>query len=154
MSDMVKNLAKLLLALLISWIISFGIVFAQPLCCRTISDSCISASNRIQTDAALNIKCRSSVSHNRGATQLWIIVSELSPNNVSAKSSCCENEPCDGFDLTLCYNNSSQQGSVLRVKDFDSFHATNGLQNTLNQKSQSIPLHPTSIYILTRSIIC
>ena len=154
MSDMVKYLAQIISALVISWIISYGIVFAQPFCCGTIPDRCISAFNRIKTDAKLSIICRASVSHNRGGTQPWVIASELSVNNVNAKSSCCENERCDGFDLTTCYNSSSLQGPILQVKEFGSFQVTNGLQNTVNKESKSIPLHPTSIYILNRSIIC
>ena len=154
MSDMVKNLTQVCIALLLTWIISYGGVFAQQLCCGTISDRCISVFNRINTDATLRIKCRASESHNRGRIQPCIISSELSPNKVNAKSSCCENEPCDRFNLTTCYNNSSPQAPVLRVKEFGSFHETNSPLNSLNQKSLPIPPHPASIYILTRSIIC
>jgi hypothetical protein len=74
--------------------------------------------------------------------------------DVGAKSSCCENEPCGVFNLTSCYNTSSQQCPIAQDKEFGSFHVANGLQNTLNLESQLIPLHPTSIYILTKSIIC
>ena len=150
---MVKNLAQIFLVLLISWIISYGIVFAQPFCCGTISDRCISTFKRIKTDATLSIKCRSSVSHNRVGTQSSIITSELSPNKVKAKSICCENEPCDGISLTTCYNSSSPQGPILQVKELGSFHVTTGLQNNLTQESLSIQLQPTSIYILNRTII-
>lgn len=150
---MVKNLAQIFLVLLISWIISYGIVFAQPFCCGTISDRCISTFKRIKTDATLSIKCRSSVSHNRVGTQPSIITSELSLNKVNAKSSCCENEACDGFNLTTCYNSPSVQSPILQVKELGLFHVSTGLQNTLTRDSQSIRLQPASIYILNRTII-
>jgi hypothetical protein len=154
MNDICKNSAQIILTLLIFWLVSYGIVFSQSFCCSAISDNCIPAFNRIQTDTTLSVKCKASLSHTRSLTLLGTAESKILPKDVDAKSTCCESEPCDGFDLTTCYNNSSQQGSILRVKEFSSFHVTNGLQNTLNQKSQSIPPHPTSIYILTRSIIC
>ena len=150
---MVKNLAQIFLALLIAWIISYGIVFAQPFCCGIISDRCISVSKRIKTDATLSIKCRASVSHNRGVTQPSTITSELSPKKVKAKSSCCETEPCDGFNLTPCYNYSSLQGPILQVKELGSFYVSTGFQNTLTRESLSIRLQPASIYILNRTII-
>lgn len=150
---MVKNLAQIFLSLLIAWIISYGIVFAQPFCCGTISDRCISASKRIKTDATLSIKCRASVSHNRVGTQPSIITSELSPKKVNANSSCCENEPCNGFNLTTCYYSPSLQGPILQVKELGSFHVSTGFQNTLTRESLSIRLQPASIYILNRTII-
>lgn len=146
--------AQLTLALLISWIVTYGIVFAQPLCCLAITDRCIPAFNRIQTDAALSVKCRASLSCRRNLTQPWIAESEILPKDVDAKSNCCENEPCGVFNLTACYNTSSQRCPIAQNKEFGSLHVANGLQNTLDIESQLIPLHPTSIYILTKSIIC
>ena len=154
MSDMVKNLAQITMGLLISCIISYGFVIAHPLCSGTISDRCKSTLNKIKTDATPSIKCRASVSHNCERTQPSIIISKLSPNKVNAKTSCCEYEPCDGFHLTTCNNYSSQQPSIFRALEYDSFRKKKALKNSLNQQSPSIPRHPTSIYILTRTIIC
>jgi len=154
MKEIYKKPAQLILVLLISWIVTYGIVFAQPLCCGTITDSCIPAFSRIQFDATLNIKYRTSLSHRRSPKLPAIAVSNILPKDVDAKSSCCENEPCDGVCITTCYKSSAQQRHILQVKKVGSFHATYGLQNILNQKSQSMPLQLTSIYILTKSIIC
>ena len=154
MKDIYKNPAQVIFGLLISWLVTYGIVFAQPLCCGAITDKCIPAFNRVQIDETLGIKCKASLSHRRNLTQLWIAASEMLPKDVDAKSGCCENEPCVGFNLTFYNHSSTQQCPILQVKKIDSFHATFGLQNLLNLKSQSIPLPTTSIYILTKSIIC
>ena len=146
--------AQLTLAFFISWIVTYGIVFAQPLCCGAFADRCIPAFNRIQADATLSIKCSASLSDRRHPRLPWTAESEILPKDDDAESSCCENEPCGGVGLNTCYYTTSQQCPIAQVKEFCSFHVTNGLQSTLKVESQLILLYPTSIYILTKSIIC
>ena len=154
MKEMYRKPAQLTLALIISWIVTYGIVFAKPLCCGATADRCIPAFNRIQVDATLITKCSASLSHRYNLTPPWTAASEILPKDANAGPSCCENDPCGGFNLTAWYYTPSQLCPIAQVKEFGSFHVANGLQNTLNIESQSVLLHPTSIYILTKSIIC
>lgn len=154
MKDIHKNPSQLILALFISWIVTYGTVFAQPLCCGTITDSCRPVFSRFQFDETHSINCNTSTSLRRNPKLPAIAVSERLPKNVDAKSSCCANDPCDGFNLTAGYNKPLQHCPILQVKKVGSFYSTSGLQDLLNQQFQSVPLHPTSIYILTKSIIC
>lgn len=154
MKDIPKISAQIIFGLLISWIVTCGVVLAQPLCCVTITDSCIPTFNRIQGDATLNAKCKQSQLHRRSPDLPGIAVSEILPKDVNAQSSCCENLPCDGLSLTTRYNTPSQHYPILKVRKVGSFYSTYGLQKFLGPKFQSVPLQPTSIYILTQSIIC
>ena len=154
MKEMYKIPTQLTLVLLILWIGAYGIVFAQPLCCGAFTNRCIPAFNRIQIDLTLSVICRASLSHRRNLTQQSIVASEILPTNFDADSSCCEIEPCDGFNQITCFNSSSQQFPSLLFKKVGSVHSICGFQNALNQKTKTAPHHLTSIYILTKSIVC
>lgn len=154
MKEMYKKPAQLTLALLISWIVSFGIVFAQPLCCGTIIDRCFPAFKRTHIADALSIKCGASLSQRRNS-QLHAIGSPvILQADYDDDVTCCEKQPCDGFNQTTCFNSSPAQNSILPVTRVGLVGANNGFQNALNLKSQSIPLRLTPIYILTKSIVC
>ena len=154
MKEMYKKPAQLTLALIISWIVTFGIVFAQPLCCGTIIDRCLPAFKRTHIDDAHSIKCRASLSQRRNS-QLYAIGSPvILQADYDDDVTCCEKQPCDGFNQTKCLNSSSQQSPNLPVKKFGLVDAIDGFQNTLTQKSLSIPLRLIPIYILTKTIIC
>ena len=154
MKETYKKPAQLTLALLISWIVTYGMVFAQPLCCGTVTDSCIPAFNSTQFDADHSIKCRASLSHRCNPPVPAIVSSEILLADFDTDSNCCEKKPCDGFNQTKCFNSSSQQSPNLPVKKFGLVDAIDGFQNTLTQKSLSIPLRLIPIYILTKTIIC
>lgn len=153
MKEIYKKTAQIGLALLISWIVSYGIVFAQPLCCGIIIDSCIPALKKTHLDATLKTKCGESLSH-RPSLHLHAVVSpELLLADFGTDPNCCEKEMCAVFNQTVYSNTSSSKYPKLLAKwgnliDFDS-----GFQNPLFQKTQSIPLRLTSIYILTKSMI-
>ena len=154
MKEMYKKPAQLTLALLISWIVTYGIVFAQPLFCGTIIDRCLPAFKRTQIDAALSIKCRASLSQ-RGNSQLYAIGSPvILQADYDDDVTCCEKKPCDGYNQTACFNSSPAQNSLFPVTRVGLVCANNGFQNALNVKSQSMPFRLKSIYILTKSIVC
>jgi hypothetical protein len=154
MKEIFKKPAQLTLALLISWIVTYGIVFAQPLCCGTTIDRCLPAIKRTQTAPPLSIKCRAPLSQRRNP-QLYAIGSPaiLQPD-FDDDVTCCKKESCDGINQTTYFNSSPAQNSILPVTRVGLVGAKNGFQNALNLKSQSRPLRLTSIYILTKSIVC
>lgn len=154
MKEIYKKPAQLTLTLIISGIMTFGIVFAQPLCWGTIIDCCLPAFIKTQSDNELSIKCSASLS-NRRNTQLHAMVTPVILHTCyNGNVTCCENEPCDGFIKTNCFNSSPPQNPKLPVKKVGFVYANSCFNINLNKKSQPIPLHLTSIYILTKSIIC
>ena len=141
-------------AIVISCIVVYGIVSAQQVCCITMVNTCIPASNRILGGYTSNKSWTNSQSYDRN-NQLR---SNLCSKNVLADfgsgDTCCEADRCDSYKQTMYFSFSFIKDFYPLQKNAISFDADNGAQTAFEPFNIATSLKAESIYIMTQSIIC
>ena len=154
MKELNNKIIQTCTAIVIFGIIAYGIVYAQQVCCSTIGDACIPASNKISGGYNINSSCRISPSHNLNIQ----LQSSLCCKNILADfgtvNTCCGADRCDGFNQATVFSFSIIQDFYLLQKSLNSFDTGNGAQPNFIPYNFSIPHKAIPIYILTESIIC
>jgi hypothetical protein len=154
MKESINRIIKTSTAMFISCIVVYGIVYAQQVCCSTIVDVCIPASNRNSISYNIDNSCRISPSH--------YLTNQLQPNlcskNILADfgsgNTCCETDRCDSYNQATYFSLTFIQDFYPLQKNVSSFDAGNGAQTAFEPYSLSTSLKVVPIYILTQSIIC
>ena len=140
--------------ILISWIVVYGIVYAQQACCSTIVDACIPAFSRISDSYTIGSFCRTSPSHHRNNKLQSNLCSKNIPADFGEGNTCCETNRCDSYNKTTYFTLSFIQGLYPLQKPLSAFDVISGAQTNFEPKSLSLSLKAVPIYILTQSIIC
>jgi len=140
-------------ATLISWIVVYGIVYAQQVCCNTIVDACIPTSNRISVSYTIGNFCRTSPSHHRNNQLQSNLFSKNFLTDFGEGNTCCETNRCDSYNQATYFSLSFIQDLSPLQKTLSSFNVISGAQTNFEPKSLSF-LKAVPIYILTQSIIC
>ena len=154
MKESFNNLIQISIAILISCIVVYGIVYAQQVCCSTIVDACIPASNRISGSYASSNSWTAPPSHNRNTGLRSNLCFKNKPADFGSENTCCETDRCDKFNQAIHFSLSFNQDFHPLQKSVSSFDAGNGAQTAFEPYSLSTPLKAVPIYILTQTIIC
>ena len=154
MKDLITKIIHTIIAILISCIIVYGIVYAHQVCCSTIADVCIPTFKRILDSYIIDNCCRTSPSHNRDNQLQSNFCSENIIADFGSDNTCCETDRCDGYNQATEFSLSFIQDFYPLKKNLGSFDAGNGAQARFEPYNLSIPHKAIPIYILTESIIC
>jgi hypothetical protein len=154
MKESLNKIIKISATILLSCIVVYGVVYAQRMCCNTIIDACIPASDRISVSYNTDNFCKISPSHyinNR-------LQSNSNSNNIltdfSSGNTCCDTDRCDSYYQATYLSLSFKQFFYPVQKNVSSFACGNGEQTAFEPYPQSTSLKTAPIYILTQSIIC
>ena len=148
-----KKIIQSSTVILISWIVVYGIVYEQQVCCSTIVDVCIPSFNMISGSSAIDYSCRTSPSHHRNLRLQSIDYSENLPADCDAKNACCKTDRCDGYNQSTYFNPSFPKYAYPLQKNINSFDASDGERRAFEAYSLSTSQKAVPIYILTQSII-
>ncbi len=155
MKKLFNNIIQTITAILISWIVVYGIVYAQQVCCSTIVDARIPTSNRNSASYTIGNFCRTSPSHHHNNQLQSILCSKNFLADFDEGNTCCETNRCDSYNQATCFSLSFIQDLYpLLQKNVSSFDVSDGEQRAFETYSRSTLLKAVPIYILTQSIIC
>jgi hypothetical protein len=154
MKKLIDKIIQTSTAILISCIVVYGIVYAQPICCSTIVAACIPTSNRISISYNIDNSFRISPSHHFNNQPQSTICSKNILADFGSGNTCCETDRCDGFNQVAEFSLSFIQDFYPLQKNIGSFDAGNGAQARFEPYNLSTPHKAIPIYILTESIIC
>lgn len=140
--------------IVISCVVVYGFVYAQQICCSTITEVCIVASNRISVSCNINNSWRTSPSHYLNNQLLLGAVSNDFLSDCDAGNTCCQTDRCDNANQVIyCSLPSIQDCCPIQkdaiVSDSGSTPPATGKPYSLLTSLRAVP-----IYILTQSIIC
>ena len=141
-------------AILIFCIVVYGIVYAQQVCCSTIVDACIPASNRISDGYTISNSWTTPPLHNRNTQLRTNHCFKNIPADFGSGNTCCETDRCDNYNQASHFSLSFIQDFYPFQKNVSSFNAGNGAQTAFEPYSLSTSLKAVPIYIWTQSIIC
>lgn len=130
-------------AILISCTVVYGIVYAQQVCCTSMVNTCIPASNRILSGYTSGKSWTTSPSYHRNILA-----------GFGAENTCCQTDRCDSYKQATYFSLSFIQDLFPLQKNVSFFDADIGAQTTLEPYSQPTSLKAVPIYITTQSIIC
>ena len=152
MKKLLKKIIQSSTVILMSWIVVYGIVYAQQACCSTIVDACIPAFSIISYSYTIGNFSRTSPSHRNDRLQ-----SNLCSKNILAdfgeENTCCKTNRCDRYHHGTYFNPSFTQYAYPLQKNVNSFHVRDGEQRAFETYSLSKSLKAVPIYILTQSLI-
>ncbi len=151
MKNLLKKTTQSSTLILISWIVVYGIVYAQQACCSTIVDACIPTFNRISYTN--NNSCRTSPSHHRNRRLQPIHYSQNFLADCDSKNACCKTDRYNRYNQSTYFNPSFPKYAYSLQKNVSFFDVSDGEQRAFETCSLSIPLKAVPIYILTQSII-
>ena len=154
MKKLIDKIIQTSTAILISCIVVYGIVYAQPICCSTIVDACIPTSNRISVSYNIDNSCRTVHSHHFNNQLQSTLCSKNIPADFGSGNTCCETDRCDGYNQAAEFSLSFIQDFYPLQKNLGSFDAGNGTQARFEPYNLSTSHKAIPIYILTESIIC
>ena len=151
MKKIIKKTTQSSTLILISWIVVYGIVYAQQACCSTIVDACIPTFNRISYTN--NNSCRTSPSHHRNLRLQSIHCSQIFSTDCDSKNACCKTDRYNRYNQSTYFNPSFPKYANPLQKNVSSFDISDGKQRSFGTYTLSTPLKAVPIYILTQSII-
>lgn len=154
MKESFNKIIQISTAILISCIVAHGIAYAQQVCCSTIVDACIPASNRILGGYTSSNSWTTPPLHNRNIQPRSNLCSKNIPADFGSGNTCCETDRCDSYNQATYLSLSFIQDFYPLQKNVSSFDAGNGAQATFQPNNLSTPHKAVPIYILTQSIIC
>jgi len=154
MKESFNKISQTSTAILISWIIVYGIMYAQQVCCSTTVDACIPISNRILGSYAIANSCETSPSHHCNNQLQSNFCSKNFLSDFGEGNICCETNRCNSYNQAKYFSLSSIQNLYPLQKTLSSFTVSSGAQTNFEPKSLSPSLKAVPIYILTQSIIC
>ncbi len=154
MKKLINKIIQTSTAIVISCIVVYGIVYAQQVCCSTMVNACIPASNRISGDYASGKSWTNSPSHHRNNQLQSNLYSKNVLADFGAGNTCCETDRCDSYNQATYFSLSFIQNFYPFQKNVSSFDAGNGAQTTFEPFSLPASLKAVPIYIMTQSIIC
>jgi hypothetical protein len=154
MKESFNKIIQISTAILISCIVAHGIAYAQQVCCSTIVDACIPASNRISGGYTSSNSLTTPPLHNHNIQLRSNLCSKNIPADFGSGNTCCETDRCDSYNQATYLSLSFTQDFYPLQKNVSSFDAGNGAQATFQPNNLSTPHKAVPIYILTQSIIC
>jgi hypothetical protein len=154
MKEFINKIIQTSTAILISCIVVCGIVYAQQVCCNTIVNTCIPASNRISGGYTSGNSWTTPPSHHRNIQLQSNLCSKNMLTDFGAGNTCCETDRCDRYNQTTYFSLSILQDFYPLQKYVSPFDAVNGAQTAFEPYSLSASLKAVPIYIMTQSIIC
>ena len=154
MKELSKKIIQSSTVILISWIVAYGIVYAQPACCSNIIDTRIPFLTIISNSYIIDSHSRPSPSHHRNHRLQPIHCSENFLVDCDAKNACCKTDRCDRYNQGTYFNPSFPQNAAHPLqKNVSSFDVSDGEQRAFETYSLSTSLKAVPIYILTKSMI-
>ncbi len=153
MKKLLKKIIQSSTVILISWIVVYGIVYAQQACCSNIADARIPTFSRISNSYTIDCHSRTSPSHHRNHRLQPIHCSENFLADCDAKNACCKTDRCVRYNQGTYFNPSFPQYAYPLQKNVSSFHVSDSEQRAFGTYSLSTSLKAVPIYILTQSII-
>jgi len=140
-------------AILISCIIVYGIVYAQQVCCTTMVNACIPASNRVLGGYIIDKSWTNSQSYDRKNELRSNLCSKNVLANFGAVNTCCQTDRCDSNNKATYFSLSFVQDFYPLPKNASPFDAGDGAQTAFEPDSLSTSLKVSPIYLITQSII-
>ena len=154
MKKLLKKIIQSSTVILISWIVAYGIVYAQPACCSNIADARIHIFSIISNSYTIDGHGKTSPPHHRNHRLQPIHCSENFLADCDAKNGCCKTDRCDRYNQGTYFNPSFPQNAAHPLQtNVSSFHVSDGEQRAFGTYSLSTSLKAVPIYILTQSII-
>jgi hypothetical protein len=154
MKKMFNKIIQTGIAILISWIVVYGIVSAQQVCCSTIVDARIPTSNRFSVSNTIGNFCGTSPSHHCNNQLQANFCSKNFLADFGKGNTCCETNRCDSYKQATYFSLSFIQDLCPLQKTLSASNVISGVQTNFEPKSLSSSLKAVPIYILTQSIIC
>ena len=152
MKQLLKKTTQSSAVILISWIVVYGIVYAQQECCSSIVDACIPTFNRI-SNYTNNNSCRTPPSHHRNIRLQSINCSENFPADCDSKNACCKTDRYYRYNQSTYFKPSFPKDAYPLQEIVSSFDVSDGKHRAFETYTLSAPLKAVSIYILTQSIL-
>lgn len=153
MKKLLKQIIKGSTVILMSWIVVYGIVYAQQEGCSDTVGTCNPTFSRISESFAIDNSCRISPPLHRNRRLRPIHCSENFLSGCDAKNTCCKTDRCDRDHQYTYFNPSFFQYAYPLQKNVGSFHVNAGEQRAFETYILSTSLTAVPIYILTQSII-
>lgn len=154
MKEPLNRIIQTSTAIFLTWVVVYGIVYAQQMCCSTIVGACIPPSNIISA-SYINANSLTALPSHQQNRQLR---SNLCPKNITADfgsgNKCCETNQCVSHNQTTYLNISFIPDVFPLQKGARVFDAGVGGRPAVESCSPSISPTAVPIYILTQSIIC
>jgi hypothetical protein len=140
--------------ILISGVVAYGIVYAQQVCCNTIVNTCIQASDRIPGGYTSGSSWTTSRSQHRNIQLQSNLCSKNIPGDFGAENTCCQTDRCDSNNQATYFSLSFVQGFYPLQKNASFFDPGYGAQTAFDPDSLSTFLKTLPVYLITQSIIC
>ena len=141
-------------AMLLAWILVYGMAFADPGCCDTIVNICLPVYKKTPARQASDNSRTAAQPFNGSGQQESYNCDFNYQSDYSAGNTCCETDCCDfnqeASEPILVYN----QNLHPLEKCQNCFDDANSGQAAIKSKNLTDALRTVSIYILTKSIIC
>jgi len=99
MKELINKCIQTITAILISSIVVYG-VYAQKVCCKTIIDACIPASDRISSGYTTGSRWTTFQSQRRNIQLQSNLCSKNILADFGAGNTCCQTDRCDGDNLS------------------------------------------------------
>lgn len=153
MKKMLKNIIKGSTVILMSWIVVYGIVYAQQEGCSATIDACIPTFSRISDSCIIDNTCRTlpPLQCNRRLQPIHIYENFLA--NCDEKNTCCKTDRCERYYQCTYINPLFPQYLHPLQKNVGFFHVNDREQSTFEAYILSTSLKAVPIYILTQSIL-
>jgi hypothetical protein len=153
MRELFKKIIQTGIAILISWIVVYGIVSAQQVCCSTVVDARIPTSNIFSVSNTIVNFCGTSPSHHRNNQLQANFCAKNFLADFGKGNTCCETNRCDSYKQATHFSLSFIQDLCPLQKTLSASNVISGPHN-FEPKNLSSSLKAVPIYILTQSIIC
>ena len=154
MKKSLKKIIQVSSAIFITWIVVYGIVYAELVSCSTIVENCIATSDRVLVGNTNGNFWTSSSSHQRKNQLRSNFCSKNILAGCGSENTCCERDRCVNYNQANYFNLTYIKYFYPLQKDVSSFGAVNDGQTAFEPYYLSISLKAVPIYILTQSIIC
>ena len=153
MKELINKCIQTITAILISSIVVYG-VYAQKVCCKTIIDACIPASDRISSGYTTGSHWTTFQSQRRNIQLQSNLCSKNILADFGAGNTCCQTDRCDSNNQATYFSLSFVQDFYPLLKNASSFDTGDGAQTAFEPDSLSTSLKALPIYLITQSIIC
>jgi hypothetical protein len=154
MKKLINKIIQVSTTILISSVVVYGIVYAQQVCCNTIVNTCIPASNTISGGYTSGSSWPTSQSHHCNIQLQSNLCSKNIPADFGAGNICCQTDRCDSNNQATYFSLSFVQDFYPLQKNASSFDAGDGAQTAFEPDNLSTSLKALPIYLITQSIIC